>query len=740
MHHSLLVGLGGCLAIAIAWLLFRKPPLLILSVTNLLRRRLRLQRALTIAALACIVIVTGQVASAQIEPGNNLGPLKNVPVPKPSNLSQFVKDEAALVRLGKSLFWDIQIGSDGKTSCASCHFHAGADNRDRNQISPGILRVTAQNGEFVPNPDNTFQVGGPNYQLKPEDFPFHKLSDPDDANSTVLRDANDVASSQGVHNSTFDSQTGQSIPEPDPVFNIHGTNTRRVEPRNSPTVINAVFNFRNFWDGRAQEDFNGVNPFGKRDPNAVVLQSSRGRLQPTRVSLDNSSLASQAVGPPLSAFEMSADGRTFPDIGKQFRKRRAKAAKRMLKLRPLASQAVATDDSVLGLLSRAPQKGLGGNYSSMVKAAFHSNWWNGSQLVRIDDNGNLTFVRKPLNKADINEFSQLEYNFSLFFGLAVQAYEATLVSDDTPVDRYLAGSRNALTAQEIRGMEVFKNQGKCINCHAGPEFTKASVRSIRNQPLERMVMGNNGVAVYDNGFYSIGVRPTIEDIGLGENDPFGNPLSMTKLAQQEGPPFPVVPGEAPAETGALRPNERVAVNGAFKTPSLRNIALTAPYFHNGGSLTLEQVVEFYNRGGDFANTNRADLDADIEPLGLSREQKSDLVAFMEALTDERVVYDRAPFDHPELPLPDGHVGDTNTVRDANGDGQADDRITVLPAVGASGWAGSPNFLNQPVSVRSAATAQPVADPSPMGGGISPQDANCPAGTTYVALPGGYVCQ
>ncbi|MGP1371539.1 MAG: cytochrome-c peroxidase [Almyronema sp.] len=705
-----------------------------------LRRRFRLQRVGSVAAVVFAVIAVGQVASAQMET-EPLRPLSSVPVPKPSNLSTFVKDEEALVRLGKALFWDIQIGSDGKTSCASCHFHAGVDNRSRNQLSPGLLQITredAEDGEAIPDPDKTFQLGGPNYQLKVDDFPFHKLSNPNNRNSTVLSDTNDVASSQGVHSSVFDQQTGTSNPVPDEVFNVHGINVRRVEPRNTPSVINAVFNFRNFWDGRAQNDFNGVSPFGQRDPDAVVLRSRQDSLETTRISLDQSSLASQAVGPPLSAFEMSAEGRGFADIGRRARKRRAKAAHRTLSLRPLAKQLVAPDDSVLGASSRAPQNGLEGSYRAMIKDAFRNQWWNSSQLVGLDDDGDLAFINKPPDQAGANEFTQMEYNFSLFFGLAVQAYEATLISDDTPVDRYLAGDRNALSRSEIRGLEVFQTKGKCINCHAGPELTKASVASVQNQPLERMVMGNDGIAVYDNGFYNVGVRPTREDLGLGGNDPFGNPLSMTKLAQQAGPPFPIVPGEAPAETGRLKPNERRAVNGAFKTPGLRNIALTAPYFHNGGQLTLEQVVDFYDRGGDFKNNRNRD--PDIERLGLTNREKKDLVAFMEALTDERVIYDRAPFDHPELPLPDGQRGSDREVKDNDGDGQAEDRQLLLPAVGAGGWEGSPNFLNQPIAVRPTAAVEPAPDPSPLGGGISPEDADCPVGTTYVALPGGYLCQ
>ena len=76
----------------------------------------------------------------------------------------------------------------------------------------------------------------------------------------------------------------------------------------------------------------------------------------------------------------------------------------------------------------------------------------------------------------------------------------------------------------------------------------------------------------------------------------------------------------------------------FKTPQLRNVELTGPYFHNGKYATLRQVVDFYDRGGDVPNHS-------IEPLGLTEPEKNALVDFLIALTDERVRFQRAPFDH-----------------------------------------------------------------------------------------------
>src|SRR5262245_9232608 len=117
------------------------------------------------------------------------GSLKTVPRPMPTNLADFVKDKNAAIALGKSLFWDAQVGGDGRQACASCHFQAGADVRTSNQLNPGA--------------NHTFDVGGPNHALTAADFPFHQMANPSDPRSAVTRDKDDVTGSQGVHNALF---------------------------------------------------------------------------------------------------------------------------------------------------------------------------------------------------------------------------------------------------------------------------------------------------------------------------------------------------------------------------------------------------------------------------------------------------------------------------------------------------------------------------------------------------------
>src|SRR5947208_3131792 len=115
----------------------------------------------------------------------NPGSLKDVPVPRPAGLNKYVRDPARLVELGKALFWDMQAGSDGRTACATCHFHAGADHRSQNQLS---------------NPLGDFPA---NYILSPGDFPFHQLADINNSGSTILRDSSMRAGSAGVFRRMF---------------------------------------------------------------------------------------------------------------------------------------------------------------------------------------------------------------------------------------------------------------------------------------------------------------------------------------------------------------------------------------------------------------------------------------------------------------------------------------------------------------------------------------------------------
>jgi cytochrome c peroxidase len=607
--------------------------------------------AITLLAAA----LSSGTANAAVVPPADLLPLNQIAVPEPPNLFQFVKNKPAAIKLGKALFWDMQAGSDGVQACASCHFSAGADNRTKNTVNPGT-----QAG------DTTFQVRGPNETLQPADFPFHQRQNRDFQGSAVIRDSNDVVGSQGVRFSDFvnivlDASVDNGSPIPDPVFQVNGVNTRRVTSRNTPTNINAVFNFNNFWDGRAHFTFNGVNPFGPLDTGAGVWFNQNQTLVKQPVAIEFASLASQATGPPLDDTEMSFRGRTFPDLGRK-----------MLRLTPLGQQLVHPRDSVLGPLSRAVllpngkiggSKGLSVTYRELIQDAFQDNLWNSLQLTP-------------------GGFSQMEANFSLFWGLAIQLYEATLVADQTPFDRFLGGDQNALTPQQQEGFTIFFGAGRCNFCHTGSEQTNASVRAAAfvsnaaNAVIEQMAVASGDETIYDTGYNNTAITRTSDDIGRGGTAPFVNqltgqffPLSFSFLAELQAA------GNLPFATPLLPPrlpsNFPVSNHGAFKVPGLRNVELTAPYFHNGSVMTLEDVVAFYVRGGNFPAANSSDLDVNIDQIGSLQNapaKQASLVAFLKSMTDERVRKEAAPFDHPELFIPNGdpEVMIKIPAKDANG--------------------------------------------------------------------------
>jgi cytochrome c peroxidase len=455
----------------------------------------------------------------------------------------------------------------------------------------------------------------------------------------------------------------------DPIFNLDNPaasdvnkNVRRVEPRNTPTVINAVFNHSNFWDGRAHNLFNGVSVIGPLDVNARIWINNAGTLEQQQVSIPNSSLASQAVGPPTSDLEMSFFNRPFPQVGRK-----------LLGLVPLGQQVVHPQDSILGHLSKSPETGINASYAALIQQAFQPQYWDSATLTP-------------------NGYTQMEANFSLFFGLAIQMFETTLVSDSAPFDFFMRGHNNALSKDQLHGLLVFLNRGEgrnpptvdvairqaetalglkigvgnCISCHGGPEFTDAAFTSLRDGPdLELIEIEDTTVLVggflavspvqglLDNGFSNVGVNPIANDLGRGGKEG-GFPLSFTRQMLDPDLNFLLdgVMDEFPCSPGVDCPDQ-LLVDGAFKIPGLRNVELTGPFYHNGGQATLSQVIEFYDRHGDFGDVNIKALDRNMAFIDLEDIDEEPLVEFLLGLTDERVRQEQAPFDHPQLLVPDG---------------------------------------------------------------------------------------
>jgi cytochrome c peroxidase len=628
--------------------------------------------------------------------------------PNLPNLNGIVANRTNLRILGKALFWDISVGSDG-VACATCHFHGGADIRTVNQFNPG---GTAGDGSLQFDTVSDAPDHDVNQQATPDQFPFF-IPDPNDPRDPdgVIRDGDDRFSSAGTYSGSFITDgTGTTFAECEiSLGNLHanfqqnGRATRKVEPRQTPPVINAVFNFRQFWDGRANNVFNGLDPFGQRTNNAGqggVLELSGGGISLQDLAIRNASLASQAVGPVLSGFEMSCGDRQFAQVGRK-----------ILSQEALQFQKVHPTDSVFRASGLVDSDGLGltADYEDLIKSAFDPKYWDDTGYYVVDRGADtVTPVGGPADG-----FKVIEHNFSLFWGLALHEYQASLISDASDFDR------NRLSASARRGKSVFENEGKCVACHKGPLLSGAAITSDQNNVLiEGMQLAsqtNNPFnALYDDSFYNIAVTPTIEDIGLGGTDPFGNPLSFTRQWKQNTPNAivdqinlgnngqNVDPTQFEVQL-PRSPNTRDAVDGSFKTPILRNVGTTPPYMHDGSMATLEQVIEFYDRGGNrLSLSNDSDttgggpggfprnLDADIGVLDLTEQQKDDLEAFMLTLTDSRVLCHRAPFDHPELPLSLGHDSSTDNSEIPNA---ASDNVQVLPAVGSRGYSRSDCFPN-----------------------------------------------
>jgi cytochrome c peroxidase len=189
---------------------------------------------------------------------------------------------------------------------------------------------------------------------------------------------------------------------------------------------------------------------------------------------------------------------------------------------------------------------------------------------------------------------------------ALSAYERTLVSFDSPFDRFIARDRTAIAGAARHGWELFNTKGRCNKCHALAETT----RDVTN--------------FTDHDFHNIG-------IGIIRH----NVVALARKAQRE-----IATGHLEAVDRAAIESElsvlgrflitrKEADTAAFKTPNLRNVLVTGPYFHDGSQATLWDVIDHYNKGAGLQNPW---LDEDIQPLALTEAEIDDLVAFLASLT------------------------------------------------------------------------------------------------------------
>ena len=189
-------------------------------------------------------------------------------------------------------------------------------------------------------------------------------------------------------------------------------------------------------------------------------------------------------------------------------------------------------------------------------------------------------------------------------GQAIASFERTLVSVTAPIDRFLKGDAGAISDSAKRGWTLFNGKARCNTCHghveAFPLFTDDLFHNI-------------GVGVTNVDFESVSRRAAV----AVEKDP----QAIDQLALQDA--------EA-SELGRFLVTRQRKDLGAFKTPQLRNVALTAPYMHDGSEKTLADVIAYYDRGG---NPNPF-LDGGMRPLGLTDAERADLVELMKTLTSD----------------------------------------------------------------------------------------------------------
>ena len=202
-------------------------------------------------------------------------------------------------------------------------------------------------------------------------------------------------------------------------------------------------------------------------------------------------------------------------------------------------------------------------------------------------------------------------------------------------------------------------------------------------------------AYVDNGFANIGVRPTAEDPARGGSVAVAGkpvPMSWVRQALAGITGAPALPPCGGAGQPVCPVNNRDAVQGAFLIPSLRNVELSGPYFHNGGQATLKQAVGFYN-SFDFSSQNIDNLDPRLLGVHIGNGDATTLTSFLQSLTDPNVRNESAAFDHPQLFLPNGPGADNTVACLTNGSCAG---LINLPATGSAGRGAAgpePTFLN-----------------------------------------------
>jgi cytochrome c peroxidase len=286
------------------------------------------------------------------------------------------------------------------------------------------------------------------------------------------------------------------------------------------------------------------------------------------------------------------------------------------------AQAGATDDPV-GVGVRLQKSAR--NTPTVLNAMFNEQqFWDG-RAASLEDQAKMPIIN-PLEMGvkdhdvlvtNIRAIPEYQAEFAKVFGdrgitvdtiaKALAAFERTQLSGNSPFDRYMTGDRNAMSAAAQRGWTLFNGKARCVACHAwnpsSPFFSDFKYHNI-------------GVAAKNQNFPALARQARrIMEIGGAEQE---------KLLDQ----LALAPGTS--ELGRFLITRQPKDVGAFKTSMLRDIELTAPYFHDGSEKTLLDVVKFYDKGGE-PNPN---LDGGMRKLKLADAEMADLVEFLKALTSD----------------------------------------------------------------------------------------------------------
>jgi cytochrome c peroxidase len=215
-------------------------------------------------------------------------------------------------------------------------------------------------------------------------------------------------------------------------------------------------------------------------------------------------------------------------------------------------------------------------------------------------NHNLYFLIEKLNEVpDYVERFQKVFGTRVTgegIGKALGAFQRTLVTQDSPFDRYLKGDQQALSEAAMRGLALFQGKARCALCHNGPTFA-------------------------DGNFYNLGV-PSPPYM----NDPKVQATIRFDVQRMRAGEY----RNAKEDLGRFLVTKKEQDKGLFRTPTLRHVTQTAPYMHNGALATLAEVIDFYDQGGG----DMAEKSPLMQPLGLTPQEKADLLAFLQALTGE----------------------------------------------------------------------------------------------------------